>query len=148
QSAASLAAIAAQEPFDAGEGFEVASVKPSDLAQPPLAALIGPIPCRGEITVDATRFIATHTTVYQLIALGYGKSCPSFASTEAAQISGGPAWIKSDAFDVQGIIPAGSPTYGERQLSDGNAPKLQMMIRTLLAERFHLVLHREMRDLP
>jgi len=151
QSAASLAAIAAQRPLDTGESFEVASVKPVDpaTATPPGFAQLPPLPCRGVIQIDPTRFLATRVTLYRLIALGYGRSCPAFPPhTETDHISGGPTWIKSDAFDVQGVIPAGYPSYTQRQLADGNAPKLQMMIRTLLAERFHLALHREMRDMP
>lgn len=47
-----------------------------------------------------------------------------------AQVSGGPAWLASDAFDV------------ECKAENASAAQLRMMLQTLLAERFHLIVHR------
>lgn len=63
-------------------------------------------------------------------------------------LSGGPGWIRSELFAVQALTPAGSPTYTLDQLRKGDAPKLQMMIQTLMADRFRLVLHHETREMP
>jgi uncharacterized protein (TIGR03435 family) len=53
------------------------------------------------------------------------------------QVSGGPGWIGSEGYDV--IAKAtGNPTQDQTRL----------MVRTLLAERFKLSFHREMRELP
>jgi uncharacterized protein (TIGR03435 family) len=63
-------------------------------------------------------------------------------------ISGGPEWIEFERFDIEGKIPEGSPVYTRQQLINGEAPKLQLMIQALLADRFKVVLHRETKDLP
>jgi uncharacterized protein (TIGR03435 family) len=148
QSAAGPTVAASQNPAPAPEAFEVASVRPNNTPAPPLAAIIGPMPCRGRLQVDPSRFIATNVTLYRLIALGYAKHCPTYPSRETDLISGGAEWIRSDAFDVQGVIPVGSTSYTDRHLIDGHAPKLQAMIQTLVVDRFKLALHREMKEMP
>jgi uncharacterized protein (TIGR03435 family) len=59
-------------------------------------------------------------------------------------LSGGPGWIQSDAYDIQATIPEGGfnskPTIRD--------PKLQRMVQSLLADRFKLVLKREMKEMP
>jgi uncharacterized protein (TIGR03435 family) len=62
-------------------------------------------------------------------------------------ISGGPLWVRTDRFDIQATIPASAPEYTPQQLRDAAAPELQAMIRSLLAERFKLLLHREGKDM-
>lgn len=52
------------------------------------------------------------------------------------QLSGGPGWLDSDAFDLQ----AKSATANENQL--------RQMLQTLLAERFQLVVRRETKEMP
>jgi uncharacterized protein (TIGR03435 family) len=52
------------------------------------------------------------TTVYRLVALAYRiGNCR--ASIDLGLIPGGPDWIKSDHFDIEAIIPAGSPDYNQ-----------------------------------
>jgi uncharacterized protein (TIGR03435 family) len=66
------------------------------------------------------------------------------------QISGGPGWLASDRFDivakieagVQDAMPAGPPAPGQPPTP------LQLMIRSLLAERFKLAAHTETKDQP
>jgi uncharacterized protein (TIGR03435 family) len=53
------------------------------------------------------------------------------------QLSGGPAWIASDRYDIQ--AKAAGSTSRERTLP---------MLRTLLEDRFKLSLHRDTRELP
>jgi uncharacterized protein (TIGR03435 family) len=49
----------------------------------------------------------------------------------------GPDWIASDRFDISATIP------------EGNKPaQIPEMFQALLAERFHLKIHREKRDFP
>jgi uncharacterized protein (TIGR03435 family) len=57
---------------------------------------------------------------------------------DADLLSGGPKWILADRFEVQGVIPAGSPSYTLPQLQSGSAPALQAMLRNLLTEHFKL----------
>jgi uncharacterized protein (TIGR03435 family) len=113
-------ATAGQSAAPASEAFEVVSVK---LLPAGPAGILGPLACRGRLQVDPGRFIAANVTLYRFVALGYAKNCPAFPSTEAELITGGPDWIKSDGFDVQGVIPQGSPNYTQRHLIDGHAPK-------------------------
>lgn len=53
------------------------------------------------------------------------------------QISGGPGWLSSTRYDIN--AKAGAPV---------GDPGLRKMLRALLADRFHLQLHQEMRQLP
>jgi uncharacterized protein (TIGR03435 family) len=136
----------AQEPPLA---FEVSSVRPS--APLPEGMRSGPyIGCTGgPVQLDARRFAATNKTLYHLITIAHGargRGCGVYSSNDL--LSGGPAWLTSDQFDVQALIPEGVPRYTARQLADGDAPHLQAMLQALLAERFNLVLRREMREGP
>lgn len=72
---------------------------------------------------------ATNVTVAQLIRLAY--DLPAF------RISGGPAWINSDTFDVSARAN-GNPSLADKRT----------MLRRLLAERFNLGTHTERRELP
>src|SRR5579862_6703135 len=113
-------------------GFEVVSVKPSS----PIAGRAGrggPLPgdCGGAPPqVDARRFAATNISVHRLIALAYGKHCR--AALDIPLISGGEAWIRSDRFDVQAVIPEGVPGYTTEQLTNSEAPGLQTMLQAML----------------
>ena len=49
----------------------------------------------------------------------------------------GPAWLDSERYEIAAKIPAGA---GKSEVA--------LMLRTLLAERFRLVAHRETRELP
>jgi uncharacterized protein (TIGR03435 family) len=87
--------------------------------------------------------VALNTTVYDLAARAYRLgSCQSVDSFDL--LSGGPGWLKSERFDIEAVIPAGSfisaPGFGD--------PKLQVMLQDLLAKRFKLVLHREIQERP
>lgn len=55
----------------------------------------------------------------------------------AEYIKGGPAWLGDDRFDVVAKAPAGTPTDTAR-----------LMLQKLLADRFHLAIHREQRTMP
>jgi uncharacterized protein (TIGR03435 family) len=64
--------------------------------------------------------------------------------TKVGLLSGGPDWIRTDVWDVIASIPEG--TFSSLPaLTD---PVLQQMLRTMLSERFGLVLRRETRDVP
>jgi uncharacterized protein (TIGR03435 family) len=107
----------------------------------------GPLPpCVNSPRVFPQRFTLPRGTIYHLIALAYGQVCP--LDVDLDLIAGGPEWIKSDRFDIQALMPEGSPAYTQSDLTRGNAPKLQMMLQTLLADRFKLVLHRETHERP
>jgi len=86
--------------------------------------------------------------LYGLIVRAYGlKSCRPLTGS-CPVLSGGPAWITKDAFDIDAKSPAGSKEYTTIQLANGQAPELQEEIRNLLVDRFHLKTHFEERQLP
>lgn len=69
------------------------------------------------------------STVEFLLETAYG--------VQDYQISGGPKWFRSDKFDVD--------AKPERAVSGAD---MKLMVQALLAERFHLVLRAETRELP
>ncbi len=101
--------------------FEVASIKPSATV--------------GSFTIDfppGGRFSARNLTVAILLRTAY--------LVQDYQILGGPNWMNSAGFDIEARASAGT----------GEPPRDQVlkMIQALLAERFHLGLHGETRQLP
>jgi uncharacterized protein (TIGR03435 family) len=167
----SAAAPPPQNPVEARVAFEVVSIRPGNPYQmppagargvppgdgtkppapsPPGDALARTMTCGGrgsELDVNPGRMTLQNGTVYRLIVLGYGlKDC--ILSLQMGLISGGAEWVRTERFDIVGTIPEGSPVYTRAQLNNGEAARLQLMIQTLLAERFNLVLERETRDLP
>jgi len=124
--------------------FEVASVKP---AQPASGGGRGGTtgPCAGFPRLESNRLVARNVSTYTLIALAYGKRQCDVAA-RAGLISGGPAWVSTERFEIQALIPQGSPGYTGEDLRRGNAPQLQAMLQALLSDRFKLVLRREMKQ--
>jgi uncharacterized protein (TIGR03435 family) len=103
--------------FDA---FEVATIKPTD-----------PNPNGRWIRMQsANRFQAHNHAVRTLIAAAYDLSPQA--------ISGGPAWVDSDRWDILAKTP------GEVR---PNLNEQMAMLRRLLSERFQLTFHREPREL-
>jgi len=45
-------------------------------------------------------------------------------------------------------MPDDSPVYTFREMREGHAPLLQVMLQKMLAHRFKLVVHREMKEMP
>jgi bla regulator protein blaR1 len=111
--------------------FEVASVKPNKSVDGRRGGSFAP-----------GRFNQTSVTLRQLIQMAYGRQ-----AFDVREISGGPSWIDSDRFD---IVAKADGDLRALYLPDGKgSPGLAyLMLRTLLAERFRLVVHAETRELP
>jgi uncharacterized protein (TIGR03435 family) len=76
-----------------------------------------------------------------MLAYGLGHDC--------TLVDGGPSWTRSgEYFEIQGVLPKDTPTETLGALLKGDAPRLQKMLQTLLADRFRLVLKRELREMP
>ena len=107
--------------------FEVASVKPSE---PGALGLF-------------TRFLPdggvhfTGATMKDLVGIAYG--------VRTFQIFGGPAWIATERFDVD--ARAATAQTDPSKFRD-EQQKVGERLRNLLADRFHLALHRETKELP
>lgn len=133
--------------------FEVVSIKPSshDLYPPNIDE---EDPCSSAVPRLTGRQLSSGTTtLYALIALAYnpwkqsGGAC-TFA-IRSSLVSGGPAWLKSQRHSVQMLFPENSDTAAyERLLTTGEAPDVQRMLQTMLAERFDLALRRLTREMP
>jgi len=112
--------------------FEIASVKPNKSGER-----------GGWFDYSSGRgFGATNVTLEMLIAEAY--------SVREFQIFGGSGWLRSDRFDIE--AKASSPAD---QLPNGSDDRRKLdkesrkrMLQTLLADRFALKVHREMRELP
>lgn len=131
-----LAPVRAQTPqgSPAAPSFEVASIKPNNSGD-------------GRVMMQNQpgRFTATNITLRLLIRNAY--------QLQDFQISGGPSWIGSDHFDIVAKIEASVQdeiaASGPPIPAPGQGPtKLQLMIRSLLAERFKLVVHTETKEQP
>ena len=99
--------------------FEVASIKPSD--DPP-GSVSGIFETTGRIN-------AKNVTLRRCVRGAY--------DTPEHQIVGGPKWVDQDRYyiEAKAAVPA-----SDREL--------MLMLQTLLADRFKLVLHREQRTIP
>ena len=80
-----------------------------------------------------------HVSMVDVQLLGLVAQAYKFTNlTDATNmIFGIPQWARSERFDIEAEAP-GNPTLDQRRL----------MVQSLLADRFHLVAHREKRQLP
>jgi uncharacterized protein (TIGR03435 family) len=99
--------------------FEVASVKPN---------VSGSSSYRTSIS-HTGRFVGTNLTVKALIQLAY--------RVQQYQIIGGPHWLATDHYDIEAKVDV---KVTPEQIAD--------MVRSLLADRFMLKLHHDIRELP
>ena len=115
-------AIAAQVKIDSSErlAYEASTVKPSD-----------PSSNDSGFHVTPGRLRANGQTLRRLAALAY--------ELDESQVVGGPAWIAVDRYDIVATWPQTGPAI------NWNDDRTRM--KTLLAERFQLVIHREEREL-
>src|SRR4051812_27502800 len=107
----------------AGPAFEVASVKPSE-PNPgnPLGGVPMMLPLGG-------RFSATNVPLRLLVRAAY--------AVQDFQLAGGPSWQMTQRFDIAAKPLDASATPAE----------MMAMLKTPLAERFHLVVHTEKREM-
>ena len=88
--------------------------------------------------VSAGRFHVSCSTVMSLIWIAYDAVPNLILGSDRERISGGPAWIKSDRYDVEAK-------------AEGNPSAKAMegpMLQALLEDRFKLKIHRVTREIP
>jgi uncharacterized protein (TIGR03435 family) len=107
-------------PVNASLEFDVATIKPSNPDQP-----------GKQFMAKGHEFITINTTLNDLITFAYG--------VHLRQVAGGPAWMASEKFDLNGK-PAGDSPPTDAQW--------KTMIQKLLQDRCKLAFHRESRELP
>src|SRR5262249_37403348 len=107
----------------APEAFEVASIKPLGEANAAALARFGDGCDGGFPRVERNRFIVS-TTAYALMtwAYGFNKNGGCSFVSYGGFISGGPAWIKSERFEIQAVMPESSAEYTTGQFLNGEAP--------------------------
>src|SRR6185436_6167251 len=109
QSAGAATPPAGQTPAEPSPRFEVASVRPSSPVTPGAGQRGTSISgCgAGMPQIDPRRFAMSNVSLYTLIAYAYsterieGNTSSTLRANALDLISGGPAWIRTDCFDIQ-----------------------------------------------
>jgi uncharacterized protein (TIGR03435 family) len=125
-SGACVTLLGSQEPVPRKPPFEVASIKPNKTGSG--ATMVG---------VQSCRFVATNAPLRMLVQYAYR---PVGGQLPSNQIIGGPDWANSDRFDVQAKLEEDT-----RSISPAD---MQLLVQSLLEDRFQLKAHRETRELP
>jgi len=60
------------------------------------------------------------------------------------QVAGGPKWMDVDRYTIVAKLPPGTPRWTAKGAESD--PRLMAAARALLADRFHMVMHREKKD--
>jgi uncharacterized protein (TIGR03435 family) len=102
------------------QSFDVASVKPS--------VRTAGKDYNNQITIGTAGFSGKNVTLKRLIGEAYGLQAP--------QVFGGPKWLDENEYDIE--AKAGGPATREQ---------LRAMLQPLLADRFHLKVHRETKEM-
>lgn len=121
--------LAAQQPDVSGPTFEVASIKPNRSADAR----------QGFQSAPGGRYTLTAYTLKALIAVSHQRN-----AFDDREITGGPSWVDTERFDVQVKAEDGA-VLNDR---DGFPGPLFAMIRAMLADRFSLRTHNEVRERP
>jgi uncharacterized protein (TIGR03435 family) len=156
-------AVAPQTPKEPRVAFEVVSIRPRPAAAAGGGRGSGVFPsgfppaCGASFKIDPRRFLATNITVYELITLAYDRKCEFAEETpEAAGLTGGPEWIRTQRFDIEALRPGDGSDYAATDFGTGTrfqysryilGARLRTMLQMLLTERFNLGLRREMREM-
>jgi uncharacterized protein (TIGR03435 family) len=112
----SVVGLLAQEP-QRPLTFDVTSVKPNTSGEQ-----------GGSSKAQPGRYVGVNVTLKRVIGLAY---------RPVQEFIGGPDWINTDRFDIEGRVE-GTPTQDQ----------MLEMLRSLLADRFKLAVHRETRQMP
>jgi uncharacterized protein (TIGR03435 family) len=112
--------------------FEVSVVKPSK-----------PDAQNSNLNLGQDRLQAQNLTLQSLMQFAY-----KLSSGSDDQILGGPKWMKSSRFDLEGKLDPETAAKVSKLTNDERLETLRKMLRGLLADRFQLKVHHETRMLP
>ena len=124
-SAAFITSLRAQTPEQTAPAFDVASIKPNQSVERLSGIQRQP---GGRVTITNMTLRTLVTFAHQIT--GY-------------QLVGGPDWADRDTFDILARMH-GNPTWGTP--GSGVPDPAQFAMQSLLADRFKLKMHREMRE--
>jgi uncharacterized protein (TIGR03435 family) len=102
--------------------FDIADVHASASAANPFSLVSGGF-------LRGGRYDLRKATMLDLIRIAYG--------VDADKVVGGPSWLELDRFDISAKAPPTTPPE-----------TVNLMLQSLLADRFKLVLHKDTRPLP
>ncbi|SPF53064.1 exported hypothetical protein [Candidatus Sulfopaludibacter sp. SbA4] len=128
--AAAIAAAAGPQARPATPlAFEVASVKPNKADDRRIAMDFMP----------GGRLVVTNIPLYMIIAMAYA------LPFQSSRLSGGPEWIRAERYDIEAkaekdAIPLSMQDVARKQ-------KMRLMLQTLLADRFKLVVRRDTKEM-
>ena len=80
-------------------------------------------------SIQGDRYFLSQATMVDLIATAYG--------VDAINVRGGPAWLERDRYDIRAKVPPKT-----------TPDDVKLMLRTLLADRFHLVVKTDTASMP
>ena len=107
--------------------FDAASVKPNNSGESDTSMRPQP----------SGRFTATNAPVQLFITYAY--------QLQQFQLQGAPSWLRSDRFDVVAALGSEPPAV---PVGSDQPTQIMLALRTLLADRFKLVVHWETQELP
>lgn len=111
--------------------FEVATVKPTKDTTRPERSLM----------ISGDRFSTKNIPLRDVIMFAYNANSPS-------QISGYPDWVASAHYDIEAKADETTATALTRLSPDERTQRVRLMVQGLLAERFHLKVSREVKEVP
>jgi uncharacterized protein (TIGR03435 family) len=125
--------VTAQAPATlATPSFEVAVIKPNDPTKPGASLLM-----------SDDKFLTQGQTLKAMMKFAYNLN---FGAEQ--QISGGPAWVGSAKFDITAKEDAETAAALKKMPPEERRDAFRVMVQGLLAERFKLKVHHEMKELP
>lgn len=111
--------------------YDVATIKPADPNDSP--ALVPGMRLAG----------SRGQTIKSYILSAYGASPAS-----QAQLVGGPAWLATDVYIINGKVPDDLRAAMDKMAPEDRLSQTRQMQQSLLADRFHLKAHVESRTMP
>ena len=89
---------------------------------------------------DPGRLVAENVTLKFLLQIAY--------RVKDAQILGAPAWTSSDRYNIEAKSDDSSADMLRKLSDDEQETQARLMLQSMLADRFKLALHHEMKELP
>lgn len=111
--------------------FAVASIRPAAADSPDGGLAMLP---KGSLSAKAT-------TLKTMILFAYGLGNDD-------ELSGVPDWVRSDRFRLETRIDDAQAAALDKLSADDRSEQMRFMLQSLLAERFHLKVHSETKELP
>jgi uncharacterized protein (TIGR03435 family) len=117
--------------------FDVASIKPIAPGGRPTAGWVGE-----QNRPDGVEF--AYQSLTELLCYAYGYKSLRFDG----QVTGVPAWAETQRYDIQAKIASADMAEFQKLGKDEQEQWREAMMQSLLAERFHLTIHRGSKQIP